>query len=139
MVHVHVHVYRSVPDKRPLPGKRPCTEFLGITVAASIQTYGIYIPGKYPYWPKSRVMFKRPWAITRDTTVILWYMCMYMYNTMVHVHVRVAQYGRYNNIVCISIPRVNVKCIWDTHAICVFYYVSCLSCVAVTYLYSLVL
>ena len=63
-------IYRSVPGKRPLPGKRPCTEFQGVTVAASIQTYGIYIPGKRPCGPKSRVMFKHPWALTRDTTVV---------------------------------------------------------------------
>ena len=63
--------YRSVPGKRPLPGKRPCAEFQGITVAASIQTYGIYIPDKHPCGPKSRVMFNRPWALTRDTTVYI--------------------------------------------------------------------
>ena len=53
-------IYRSVPGKRPLPGKHPCTEFQGVTVtvAASIQTYGIYIPGK------------RPCALTWDTTVL---------------------------------------------------------------------
>ena len=31
--------------------------------------YGIYIPCKRPCGPKSRVMFKRPWALTRDTSV----------------------------------------------------------------------
>ena len=62
-------LYRSVPVKRPLPGKRPCTEFQGVTVSASVQTYGIYIPGKHLCGPKSRMMFKRPWALTRDTTV----------------------------------------------------------------------
>ena len=62
--------YRSVPGKRPLLGKRPCTAFQGATVAASIQTYGILIPGKRPCGPKSLVMLKRPWALTRDTTVI---------------------------------------------------------------------
>ena len=61
--------YCSVPGKRPLPGKRPCTAFQGATVAASIQVYGILIPGKRPCRPKSRVMLKRPWALTRDTTV----------------------------------------------------------------------
>ena len=65
--------YRNVPGKRPLPGKRPCAEFQGVTVAASIQTYGIYIPGKRPCGPKSRVMFKRPWALTRDTAVYIPY------------------------------------------------------------------
>ena len=52
-----------------VPGKRLCAEFQGVTVAASIQTYGIYIPGKRPCGPKPRVMFKHPWALTRDTTV----------------------------------------------------------------------
>ena len=68
----------SVPGKHPLPGKRPCTEFQGVTVAASIQTYGIYILGKHPHRSKLRVMFKRPWALTRDTTVCmlcLWTRC----------------------------------------------------------------
>ena len=51
-------------------GKRPCTPFQGVNVAVSIQTYGILIPGKRPCRPKLRVMFKRPWALTRDTTVI---------------------------------------------------------------------
>ena len=34
--------YRSIPGKHSLPGtcKRPCTVFLGVNVAASIQTYG---------------------------------------------------------------------------------------------------
>ena len=63
------YIYRSVPGKRPLPGKRPCIEFQGVTVAASIQTYGIFIPGKRPCGPKSRVMFKCPWALTRDTSM----------------------------------------------------------------------
>ena len=58
-------MYRSVPGKRPLPGKHPCAEFQGVTVATSIQTYGICIPGKRPCRPKSRVMFKCPWALTR--------------------------------------------------------------------------
>ena len=53
--------YRSVPGKRPLPGKHPCTSFQGVNVAASIQTYGNYVPGK------------RPWALTRDTTVFAKY------------------------------------------------------------------
>ena len=61
--------YRSVPGKHPLPGKCPCTKFQGVTVAASIQTYGIYIPGKRPCGPKSRVMFKHPWVLTWDATV----------------------------------------------------------------------
>ena len=48
--------YRSVPGKRPLPGKRPCTSFQGVNVAASMQTYGSYVPGKCPWGPKSRVI-----------------------------------------------------------------------------------
>ena len=63
--------YHSVPGKRPLPGKRPCTSFQGVNVAASIQTHGSYVPGKHPWGPKSRVMFKRPWALTWDTMVIV--------------------------------------------------------------------
>ena len=47
-------IYHSVLGKRPLPGKYPCTTFHGATVAASIQTYGILIPGKCPCGPKSR-------------------------------------------------------------------------------------
>ena len=65
-------LYHSVPGKHPLPGKRPGTTFQGATVAASIQIYpwyGILIPGKRPCGPKSQVMFKRPWVLTRDTTV----------------------------------------------------------------------
>ena len=70
-----IHTYPSVPGKRPLPGKRPCTSFQGVNVhvAASIQTYGILIPGKRPCEPKSQVMFKRPWALTWDTTVLYMY------------------------------------------------------------------
>ena len=47
------------------------TAFQGINVAASMQTYGIYIPGKRPCGPKLRVMIKHPWALTWDTTVLL--------------------------------------------------------------------
>ena len=35
-----------------VPGKRPCTTFQGATVAASMQTYGIFILGKRPCGPK---------------------------------------------------------------------------------------
>ena len=56
--------YRSIPDKRP------CTKFQGVNVAASIQMYAIYIPGKRSCGPKSRVMFKRPWALTWEITVV---------------------------------------------------------------------
>ena len=66
--------YRSIPDKRPLPRKRPCTEFHGVNVAASIQMYANYILGKCLYGPNSRVMLKHPWMLTRDTTV-----CTYTY------------------------------------------------------------
>ena len=73
-LHVYMHVYmyqyymyHNVPGKRPLPGKCPCTTFQGATVAHSIETYGILIPGKRPCGPKSRVKFKRPWALTQDT------------------------------------------------------------------------
>ena len=62
-------IYCSVPGKCPLPGKRPCTPFQGVNVARSIQTYGVLILGKRPCGPKSRVMFKRQWTLTRDTTV----------------------------------------------------------------------
>ena len=65
-----IHDYRSVPGKCPLPGKRPYTEYQGVTVAVSMQTYGIYIPGKRPCGPKSLVILKRPWALTWDTTVL---------------------------------------------------------------------
>ena len=64
-------VYHSVLGKRPILGKRPCTAFQGVTIATSIQTYGILIPSRHPYEPKSRVMFKRPWALTQDTMVLL--------------------------------------------------------------------
>ena len=50
-----------------IPGKRPCTAFQGVNVADTIQMYGKYIPGKHPCGPKSRCMFKRPWALARDT------------------------------------------------------------------------
>ena len=55
----------SVPDKQPLPDKRPCTAFQGATVAASIQMYGILILDKHPCRSKPHVMFKYPWALTR--------------------------------------------------------------------------
>ena len=62
-------IYHSVPGKCPLPGKCPCSAFQGVNVTASIQTYGNYIPDKRPCGPKLLVMFKCPWALTRDTTV----------------------------------------------------------------------
>ena len=61
--------YRSVPGKCPLPVKRPCSAFQGVTVTASIQTYGSYILGKCPCGPKLRVVFKHQWALTRDTAL----------------------------------------------------------------------
>ena len=60
-------IYRSIPGKRPLPGKHPRTSFQGVNVADTIQIYGNYIPGKCPCGPKSGYMFKCPWALTRDT------------------------------------------------------------------------
>ena len=50
-----IYYYHSVPGKRLLPGRHPCTAFQGATVAASIQTYGILILDKHPCIPKSRV------------------------------------------------------------------------------------
>ena len=71
-MHMHTNNYRSILGKRPLPGKHPHPTFQGVNVAASIQTYGILIPGKRPCGPKSQVMFKKcPWALTRDTMVLL--------------------------------------------------------------------
>ena len=34
--------------------------------------HGIYILGKCPCGPKSRIMFKHPWVLTWDTTVYLY-------------------------------------------------------------------
>ena len=68
-----ITIYPSITGKPPLSGKRPCTSFQGVNVAASIQTYGSYILGKRPCGPKSQGMFKHPWALTRDTMVY----CMY--------------------------------------------------------------
>ena len=62
-------IYRSILGKRPLQGKHPCISFQEVYVAASLQTYESCIPGKHPCGPKSLGMFKRPWALTRDTTV----------------------------------------------------------------------
>ena len=62
-------MYRSVPGKRPLPGKCPCTLYLISRGQCSSFSYGNYIPGKRPCGPKSRCMFTCPWALTRDTTV----------------------------------------------------------------------
>ena len=45
--------YHSVPGKCPPPGKRPCTSFQGVNIAASIQMYGNYVPGKHPCGPNS--------------------------------------------------------------------------------------
>ena len=60
------HVETCVLGKHPLLGKHPCTAFQGATVAASI----ILIPVKHP---KSRAMFKCPWALTWDTTVYIFH------------------------------------------------------------------
>ena len=56
--------YHSILGKCPLPDKHSFTSFQGVNVAASIQTYGSYIPDKRS---KSRSMFKRPWALTIGT------------------------------------------------------------------------
>ena len=70
-------IYRSVLGKCSLLGKYPYTTFQGVTIAVSIQMYGILIMSECPCGPKSRVIFKHPWAITRDTTVQhkLYYLC----------------------------------------------------------------
>ena len=65
---LHRQIYRSVPGKCPCTCT--CTPFQAVNVAASIQMYGILIPGKCPCGPNLRVMFKRPWALTWDTTVL---------------------------------------------------------------------
>ena len=54
-------LYRSVPGKRPLPGKHPCTAFQGVNVAASIQMYGRYIPGNAIH-----PALRREWSDSRD-------------------------------------------------------------------------
>ena len=61
----YVTVYHRVPGKHLLLGKCPCSSFQRVNVAVSIQTCESYIWGKQPCGPKSRVMFKRPWALTR--------------------------------------------------------------------------
>ena len=61
-----IYYYHSVPGKRPLPGKPPCTAFQGATVAASIQTYGILSTHASQ---NHEFMFKRPWALTQNTAV----------------------------------------------------------------------
>ena len=67
----NAYTVRSIPGKRPLPGKSPCTSFQGVNVADTIQMYENHIPGKRPCRPKLRCMFKRLWALTRDTTVVV--------------------------------------------------------------------
>jgi hypothetical protein len=69
VVIMHARILRCIPSKRPLPGKRQYTTLQGIKVAASIQIYAIYISGKCPCRLKLRVMFIRPWELTRDTMV----------------------------------------------------------------------
>ena len=68
MMQVNI-IFCSVPGKHSFPGKYPCTAFQGVNVAASIQKYAIYIPGKSPCGPKSLVMFMRPWLLPQDTVV----------------------------------------------------------------------
>ena len=78
----HACYIPSVPGKRPLLGKHLYSSFQGVNVAASIQMYGNYIPGKRPCGPKSQIMFRRPWVLTRDTTVLLLiYMTLYYAST----------------------------------------------------------
>ena len=78
--------YYSVLGKRPLPDNHPCTKFQGVNVAASILMYGNYIPGKLPCGPKSRVtcMLKRPWVLTRDTTVVYQDGAVHPHPTCIH-------------------------------------------------------
>ena len=45
---------------------RDMCSFKGVNIAASTQMYGSYIPGKHPCGPRLQVMFKRPWAFTRE-------------------------------------------------------------------------
>jgi hypothetical protein len=56
-------VCTSIPSYRSVLGKHPCTAFQGVNVAASIQPYGRV--SDHACGPKSRVMCKRPWALTR--------------------------------------------------------------------------
>ena len=67
---IHIVCGCKTANYRSVPGKRPCTSFQGVNVAASIQTYGNYVPGKHPCGTKSRCMLKCPWALTRDTMVM---------------------------------------------------------------------
>ena len=55
MMLLYDNQYCSVPPagQAPTPSR---TAFHGATEAASIQTYGILVPGKHPCEPKSRVM-----------------------------------------------------------------------------------
>ena len=54
-LHIMTSYYCSIP------GKHPCTTSQGATVVASISLCG----------PKLQVMFKRPWAFTRDTIKLI--------------------------------------------------------------------
>ena len=61
-------LYCSVPGKCQLPDKCPgCTQFQGISVTASIQTYEILILAKHPCGPRLRILL----FMTRVTTVLL--------------------------------------------------------------------
>ena len=48
-----MHTHTAAAVYHSVPGKRPCTTFQGAIVAASIQMYGILIPGKRPCKPES--------------------------------------------------------------------------------------
>ena len=44
---------------------------LGVTVAAYIRMYGIYVLGKCPCGQKQRAILKHPWALTQDSNILL--------------------------------------------------------------------
>ena len=59
-----------------VPGKHPCIACVlihGVNVAGAVQMYGIFIP-MHACRPKSWIMFKCPWVLTRPTMVylVLW-------------------------------------------------------------------
>ena len=58
----------SRASAHPWVSAHACISFQGVNIAASIQTY---IPGKCPYGPKSQGMFKCPWMLTWDVTVMM--------------------------------------------------------------------
>ena len=74
LIYIITGIYCSIPGKRPLLGKRPCTEFQGVNVAASIQMYGNYILGKCPcglpyeitFHTRSFSIMVRCWALNPE-------------------------------------------------------------------------